>query len=268
MSSNVKPAIVLAHRAWHVPEHYESFMQALRQAGFDVFCPRLPTCNGNKRADADMYTDAHEVRSQIIALVDESREVVMLLHSYGGVVGTEAVKDLSLKERIAKCLRGGVIHLIYVCGYMLQVGESVASASLPRPTPEPIEVDVAAGTSFLCESPIRSLYPDVEPDLAKRMKALLVRQSAKTVTDVITYPAWKNIPTTYLKTLDDQIIFPDWQDRQIKAVRDSDSIVHVESFKSGHSPSLSVPGELVDAAKRAAERHLTSVISDQVTAYS
>ena len=78
----------------------------------------------------------------------------MLLHSYRGAVGTEAVEGLSMSERATKGFHGGVIHLIYMCSFMLQVGESVGGASLPRPVPDLVDIDDATGTTFLCEPPI------------------------------------------------------------------------------------------------------------------
>lgn len=149
MSSKVKRAIVLVHGAWHVPEHYSDFIQHLQHAGFEVFCPRLPTCDEAKRPTADMFADAQVVRDQVISLIDKSREVIMLLHSYGGAVGTEAAKGLSASERATRGLKGGVVHLIYMCGFMLQVGECVGGASLPRPDPDPVESDAATSTTFL-----------------------------------------------------------------------------------------------------------------------
>ena len=257
MSSNIKPTIVLVHGAWHVPEHYSHFIQQLQQAGFEVFCPQLPTCDETKRLNADMFGDAQVVRSQVVSLVDKAREVIMLLHSYGGAVGTEAVEGLSTSERATKKLHGGVVRLIYMCGFMLQVGESVGSASLPHPVPEPVERDDATGTTFLCEPPIRLFYADVEPELAKKMEALLVRQSGPAMTDAITYPAWQHIPTTYLRTQDDQVLFPDWQERQIKAVRGAGASLAVETFKLSHSPYLSIPGKIVAAVERAVKQQVT-----------
>ncbi|KAF6221587.1 hypothetical protein HO133_001553 [Letharia lupina] len=81
MAPNVKPAIVLVHGAWHVPEHYSDFIQQLQQAGFEVVCPRLPTCDETKRLTADLFSDARVVRSHVNSLIDKSREVIMLLHS-------------------------------------------------------------------------------------------------------------------------------------------------------------------------------------------
>ena len=258
MSLQVKPAIVLVHGAWHVPERYSDFIQHLQHAGFEVLCPRLPTCDEAKRLTADMFADAQAVRDQVVSLIDKSREVIMLLHSYGGAVGTEAVKGLSGSERATRGLKGGVVHLIYMCGLMLQVGECVGGASLPRPDPDPVEIDAATNTTFLCEPTIQLFYADVEPERAKRMERLLTRQSAKAMTDAVTYPAWQYLPTTYLMTQDDQVLFSDWQERQIKAVRDAGASLTVESFKASHSPFLSMPVEIVTAVERAVERQATT----------
>ena len=74
------------------------------------------------------------------------------------------------------------------------------------------------------------------------------------MTDAVTYPAWQHIPTTYLKTRNDKVLFPEWQERQIKAVRDAGANLTVEMFEASHSPFLSMPGEMVAAVQKAAER--------------
>ena len=251
MSSENTPAIVLVHGAWHVPEHYTSFIKLLENAGFDVFCPQLPTCDEPKRENADLFADAQVVRDQVVTLIDSSRDVVMLLHSYGGAVGTEGAKGLSSRERDAEGLRGGIKHLIYMCAFMLQVGESVGGASLPRPVPDPVEADDSTNTTFLCQPPIQLFYADVEPKRAKVLESLLVRQSGKAMIDTISYPAWQHIPTTYLRMTKDQVLFLEWQDKQIEAVREKGCEITVETFESAHSPYISIPHEMVAAVKRA-----------------
>ncbi|KAI4185535.1 MAG: hypothetical protein LQ346_005873 [Caloplaca aetnensis] len=251
MSSNGTPAIVLVHGAWHVPEHYTDFIARLQHAGFEVSCPLLPTCDQSKRPNADLYADAQVVRDIVISLIDQSREVVMILHSYGGAVGAEVVKGLSMRERAAEGFQGGVTHLIYMCGFMLQVGESVGGASLPRPDPDPVEFDDATKTTFLCESPVQLFYADVEPNRAKELESLLVRQDARAMSDTVTHPAWQYVPTTYLRTTEDQVLFLEWQDRQIEAVRNKGSKVRVETFKSSHSPFISLAEDMVAAVERA-----------------
>lgn len=200
-----------------------------------------------------MHMDAQMVRSQILSLLDKSREVIMPLHCYGGAVGTEATKGLSISQRASDGLPGGIMHLIYMCAFMLQVGGSVGGASLPRPDPDPVELDEATGTTFLCQPPTQLFYADVEPERARTMEALLVRQSAAAMTDTITYTAWEHIPTTYLRTQYDQVLFPDWQKRQIKAVKDTGTHINLESFEASHSPFLSTPEQVVAAVEKVAK---------------
>ena len=169
--------------------------------------------------------------------------MILLLHSYGGAAGTEA----------AQGLRGGVVRLVYMCTSMLQAGESLMGDSMARPVPEPLEVNEADGTTFLQEDPVDLLYADVQPDsLAQEMNDRLVRQNGKAQMEQITWPAWSMIPTNYLRTEEDRILFPDWQDRQIGKVRPAGTELTVEFFKASHSPFLSIPGEMVAAIARAA----------------
>lgn len=91
-----------------------------------------------------------------------------------------------------------------------------------------------------------------------RMERLLTRQSGKAMTDAVTYPAWQHIPTTCLRTQDDLVLFPDWQERQIKAVRDAGANLTVETYKASHSPFLSMPEEMVAAVERTVERQATT----------
>ena len=250
MSVSRKAAIVLVHGAWHVPAHYHSFVHELENAGFEVACPLLPTCDETKRLTSDTSNDIEVVRTQIKAFLGDSREVIMLLHSYGGVVGTEAVQGLSASARKPQGLSGGIVHIIYMCAFLLQVGESVASASLPRPDPEHVEYDEVSRTTFPCVPPEQLFYADLDAALAQKMASLLVRQSGAAGLFQITYPAWRYIPTTYIRTLEDQILFLHWQDKQINAVRDAGSEIDVETYKSSHSPFLSMTGEMVRVVQR------------------
>ena len=55
--------------------------------------------------------------------------MVVVMHGYGGLVSSEAISnDFSYTERQPLNLTGGVIHLIYINGYILNEGQSVLSA--------------------------------------------------------------------------------------------------------------------------------------------
>lgn len=76
-----------------------------------------------------MYEDAECIRNELERLVEDGTEVIVVLHSYGGVVGTEAVHEsLGKKQRAAEGKKGGVIGLLYMCAFVLPEGVSIASA--------------------------------------------------------------------------------------------------------------------------------------------
>ena len=72
-----------------------------------------------------MYDDAVTVRAELDKLiVAKKKEVIVVLHSYGGVVGTQATHaSLSERNRKAEGLPGGVINVVYMTAYMLPIGE-------------------------------------------------------------------------------------------------------------------------------------------------
>lgn len=71
--------------------------------------------NEMRPPNADLATDTELVRGYVEILVDAGRNVIAIMHSYGGAVGTNALCGLSLNDRTQKALSGGVSHLIYLC---------------------------------------------------------------------------------------------------------------------------------------------------------
>ena len=67
---------------------------------------------------------------QLIRLIEyEFKTVVVVMHSYGGLVGSEAIPlDLTFLDRGKRGLKGGVIHLFFFTAFLLEVGQSVLSA--------------------------------------------------------------------------------------------------------------------------------------------
>jgi len=61
------------------------------------------------------------VRKVVGGLVDEEIDVVVLMHSYGGIPGSAALKGLGEKEG----KEGGVVRLVYVASLALREGEKM-----------------------------------------------------------------------------------------------------------------------------------------------
>ncbi|KAI1417266.1 hypothetical protein F5Y13DRAFT_202801 [Hypoxylon sp. FL1857] len=126
MANTIKTTILIVHGGWHVPDSYNKLTRALRDAGFEVHIPRLPSLNGARPPNADLTTDTDLIRSYATSLVEAGRAVAVLMHSYGGHVGTNAIYGLSKNARAAKGLsgEGGVSHLIYMAASALPEGKS------------------------------------------------------------------------------------------------------------------------------------------------
>ena len=123
--TSTKPIVLIVHGAWHQPSHYGPFMDLLKTHGFDSVCPPQPSFNTLKTT---MLEDAAAIRSEATKLVEAGKDVIVLMHSYGGIVGTEAIQeDLSKESRRAKELPGGVTGLLYMCAPPLPVGASLGT---------------------------------------------------------------------------------------------------------------------------------------------
>ena len=77
-----------------------------------------------------MYDDAKCIRSEIKNIVEDGgKDVILVLHSYGGIVGTEATDEAFGKtSRESRGLSGGVKQILYMCAFLLPLGDSLGSA--------------------------------------------------------------------------------------------------------------------------------------------
>lgn len=65
------------------------------------------------------------IRNTVIPLLEQGKEIVVLMHSYGGFTGSATLRGLSKAERHGKGLNGGIIALVYLAAWMLDEGQSV-----------------------------------------------------------------------------------------------------------------------------------------------
>ena len=74
-----------------------------------------------------LVDDALAIRSELIKLIEyESETVIVIIHSYGGLVGCEAIpEELAYSTRQAQGLSGGVVHLFFFAAFLLGKGQSV-----------------------------------------------------------------------------------------------------------------------------------------------
>jgi hypothetical protein len=116
--------------SFQLPEVYNKIVKALAAIGYPIVHPPSPNLTGQDEPyfpSKDLKPDAFAIRSELKRLVeDEGKPVVVLIHSYGGLVGSEATpEELTWAKRVAHGLPGGVIHLLYFAAFVLSAGQSV-----------------------------------------------------------------------------------------------------------------------------------------------
>ena len=74
-----------------------------------------------------MLDDALAVRAELSRLIEKENKLVLVVqHSYGGLVGSEAItEELSYRKRQAQGLPGGVFYLFLYTAFLLEEGQSV-----------------------------------------------------------------------------------------------------------------------------------------------
>ena len=122
------PTIVIAPGSFAAAGEYDALISHLAGSGFEAFAYDLPTTR-KKPADnlpaSTLQEDAAFFNGVLAALCDQAQNVVILGHSYGGMVISEAVKGLTQK-RVGK---GRVLGMVYLTAAAVKEGQSLGEVT-------------------------------------------------------------------------------------------------------------------------------------------
>jgi pimeloyl-ACP methyl ester carboxylesterase len=220
--------LVLVHGAWHGSWCWEPLVEALRNVPVQMV--DLPSVGEEQAEFGDLYADAATVRS---ALAGIGGPTVVLGHSYGGAVITEAVTADS-----------GVAHLVYLCAFLLDEGESLLGA-VGGVAPPWWDV---RGDRVLVQTPAEVFYNDVSPELTARSVARVAAHSLAAFDQPQTNAGWKSVPSTYVIAEQDQAIPVFAQEAMAQRAGE------VLRMDTGHSPFLSQPEALAQLLRPILDR--------------
>lgn len=215
------PTFVFVHGAWHGPWVWSRVRRLL--ADRDTMAVDLPSSGTDPRELGSLADDATLLRQTVASVAGP---VVVVGHSYGGVVATQALADMANVDRI-----------VYLAALPLDVGESV-SRIVGRQVPE--WWDLHRRDGYLDSVRPEIFYTDCPPETVRDAIARLGHQSWSSFTDPVTTAAWRTIPSTYIICTEDAALLPIAQG--ILSARAST----VLRLPTSHSPMLSAPDALVD----------------------
>ena len=220
--------IVLVHGGFVDGSGWEGVYKILTKDGYKVTIVQNPT----RSLDDDVAVTERAIAAQ-------DGPVVLVGHSYGGVVITSAGNDAKVKA------------LVYVTAFAPDTGESVSSliANPPAGAPVPPILAPQDGFLFLDRAKFAAAFAaDVTPDQAAFMADSQVPWGVSALSGQVTQAAWKAKPSWYLVATEDRMIPPPAQEMMAK--RAGASIAHAAG---SHAIYVSKPQAVADIIERAAE---------------
>ena len=220
-------SVVLVHGGFVDGSGWQGVHDVLVRDGYEVIVVQNPT----KSLEDDVAVTKR-------AIASAKNPVVLVGHSYGGVVITEAGNDPKVSS------------LAYIAAFAPDAGESVETliANPPPGTPVPPILPPQDGFLFLDRAKFAASFAaDVEPKLARFMANSQVPWGLNALAGKATAPAWKSKPTYYLVASDDHMIPPPAQ-RQMAARAGA----QVAESPGSHAVYVSRPEAVADLIRQAA----------------
>ena len=221
------PSIVLIHGGFVDGSGWEAVYNILKKDGYSVSIAQHPTTS---LADDVAYV------GRLVA--EQDGPVLLVGHSYGGVVTTEAGNDPKVKG------------LVYIAAFAPDKGESVESL-IKDPVPgAPVPPILPPKDGFLLLDQARfaaSFAADVDEQKAAFMAASQLPWGVAALTGAVSQASWKNKPSWYLVAKDDKMIPPPAQ--RAMSQRAGSTVVEVPG---SHAVYVSQPEAVAELIRKAA----------------
>lgn len=232
--STVK-TIVLVHGGFVDGSGWEEVHKILKKNGYKVSIVQNPTTS---------LADDVAVTKRVLAT--QSGPVILVGHSYGGAVITEAGNDPK------------VAGLVYVTAFALDNGESVASLIKDPPpgAPVPPILPPQDGYLFLDKAKFASSFAaDVDAEKAAFMADSQVPWGVEALTGTISEAAWRTKPSWYLIATEDKMIPPPAQ--QFMSKRAGSTVVEVAGSHAIYVSQPNVVAKLIENAAQAVSKKIS-----------
>lgn len=220
--------VLLVHGAWADGSSWSKVIPLLEAKGLRVVAVQIPLTS---------FADDVAATQRAIAL--ESGPVLLVGHSYGGAVITEAGNDPK------------VAGLVYISAVAPDKGESAFGLITSAPTPIGTELrpDKSGFIKLTSKGVAEDFAQDLSPAEISVLDAAQVPTSVAAMKGEITTPAWKSKPSWYIVAANDRAISPNLEAAQAKRIGATTTTV-----SSSHVIMLAQPSKVADVIEDAASK--------------
>jgi pimeloyl-ACP methyl ester carboxylesterase len=240
------PTLVLVPGSWHRPTCYDPIIKILHnQFKLKCIAITLPSTTGNP--NATFKDDIDAARTAISSETSQGHNVVVIAHSYGGMVGNSAIKNFTQPrthhtDSHSTTTTGHVIGIILIASGFTLTGLSFMDPLFGIPPPA-WRVNKDTGYADLVTSARELFYHDLPAADAEYWVEQLTTQSLKALFEggEHAYAGWKDVPAWYIGTVEDRGLPVFLQRVQVGMARGMGGQVVHREVRSSHSPFLSMP---------------------------
>jgi pimeloyl-ACP methyl ester carboxylesterase len=223
---------VLVHGAWHGGWCWRKVTPLLRAPGHDVFTPTLTGLGERAHLggpDVSLQTHIQDIVN--VLHYEDLREVVLVGHSYGGMV----------ISGVAEQVAGRIQHLVYIDAYVPADGDSLielrrSTGAAPMQQPDGWRMPVLPG-----------YFGVTEPNDVAWLERHLVPHPFRTMTEPIKLPQpLEAMPfkRTYIFAAGNELVRPSGAFDALVQRLQRDPAWKVETLPTGHDAMVTMPGEL------------------------
>jgi pimeloyl-ACP methyl ester carboxylesterase len=226
VSRSAEITVVLVHGAFVDGSSWESVYKILKKDGYNVAIVQNPT-----------ISLAEDVAATKRIVHAQNGPVILVGHSYGGAVITEAGNDPQ------------VVGLVYIAAFVPDKGESVSTLIKDRPPGAPVSPILPPQDGYLYQDKAKfpaSFAADVDEEKTAFMADSQVPWGEEALNGMISEPAWKTRPNWYLIAADDKMIPVSAQ--RFMSRRAGSTVVEVAG---SHAIYMSQPGAVAALIEKA-----------------
>jgi pimeloyl-ACP methyl ester carboxylesterase len=231
-SDSAVKEIVLVHGGFVDGSGWQEVYKILKRGGYNVSIVQNPTLS---------LPDDVAVTKRVLAT--QSGPVILVGHSYGGAVITEAGNDPK------------VAGLVYFAAFALDDGESVSSLIKDPPPGAPVPPILPPQDGFLFLDKAKfaaSFAADVDAQRAAFMADSQVPWGVEALSGTVNKAAWKTKPSWYLVATEDKMIPPPAQ--QFMSKRAGSTAVEVAGSHAIYESQPNAVAKLIETAAKEATR--------------
>lgn len=240
MGEELAPDMLIVPGAWHREMHVQPLMGSLRSRGYSTRCIELATVQIDKpRPTWD--EEVSNISNAVLSYLEAGKNVCLMLHSYAGLPGCEALNRVIQAKRNGNWRSKGRLQcVVFLASHHFPVGFVVDTKQFIGPANPSFSIDDATSMA-IHRTPYEEFFNEMSRENASPYVDAIKPMHYIPGGGVLTSDDWKKVPRMLIGTSRDVALKPELQKTMWKVLEHE-----IRWIDADHSPFVSNP-ELIAA---------------------